>query len=91
LKPIDKAVLGMVSELPGRNASERKVTSKGVISGDRAYNRQHREVARCPEGDGRARSVRWAAQVRRVRVPDARMRGVISKSGRNSLLAGEHD
>ncbi len=38
MKPIDKAVLGMVSELPGRNASERKVTSKGRISGGRAFN-----------------------------------------------------
>ncbi len=38
MKPIDKAVLGMVSELPGRNASERKVTSKGRISGGRALN-----------------------------------------------------
>ena len=38
MKPIDKAVLGMVSELPGRNASERKVTSKGGISGGRAFN-----------------------------------------------------
>ena len=38
MKPIDKAVLGMVSELPGRNASERKVTSKGGNSGGRALN-----------------------------------------------------
>ena len=38
MKPIDKAVLGMVSELPGRNASERKVTSKGENSGGRAFN-----------------------------------------------------
>jgi hypothetical protein len=36
LKPIDKAVPGTVSELPGRNESERKVTSKGTISGGRA-------------------------------------------------------
>ncbi len=38
MEPIDKAVLGIVSELPGRNASERKVTSKGRISGGRAFN-----------------------------------------------------
>jgi hypothetical protein len=38
LKPIDKAVFGTVSELPGRNESERKVTSKENKSGGRALD-----------------------------------------------------
>jgi len=37
LKPIDKAVQGTVSELPGRNESERQVTSKDARSGGRAF------------------------------------------------------
>jgi len=36
LKPIDKTVLGTVSELPGRNESERNVTPKGISTGGRA-------------------------------------------------------
>ena len=38
LKPVDKAVQGTVSELPGRNESERQVTSKEMISGGRVFN-----------------------------------------------------
>jgi hypothetical protein len=36
-KPIDKAILGMVSESSGRNESERKVASKIMNSGSRAF------------------------------------------------------
>jgi hypothetical protein len=36
LKPIDKADLGLVSESPGRNGSEREVASRMVSSGGRA-------------------------------------------------------
>jgi hypothetical protein len=36
LKPIDKAILGMVSESPGRNKGERDVASKRMHSGGRA-------------------------------------------------------
>jgi len=36
LKPTDKAIFGMVSESPGRNASEPKVASTKLNSGGRA-------------------------------------------------------
>ncbi len=38
LKPVDKAVLGMVGERLGRTATDRKVFSKGRISGGRALD-----------------------------------------------------
>ena len=40
MKPTDKAVLGTVSESPGRNESEREVAPKVSSPGGRARNRE---------------------------------------------------
>jgi hypothetical protein len=46
LKPIDKAIRGMVSESPGRNASERELAPKDPNPGGRAVD--YREQRMCP-------------------------------------------
>ena len=40
LKPVDQAILGMVSESSGRNESEREVASKESCSGGRAFHNE---------------------------------------------------
>ncbi len=66
LKPIDKTIRGMVSESPGRNASEREMASKSPNSGGREGNTGRRSLADEASRSGGAGSDSTVTQTHRA-------------------------
>jgi hypothetical protein len=78
LKPIDKADLGLVSESPGRNGSEREVASRIVSSGGRARVERVKAawvvagwLVRRPYSGGVVAAARWQGDAEQLEKPSS--------------------